>query len=120
MKRHTQLGAKILSGGRFPLLQLAEQIALTHHERWDGSGYLGLSQENIPIAGRIVAVADVFDALISERPYKKPWPLNEAIQEIRNQSGRQFDPLVVEAFLKVLATNEFPSSQGSGVSLVGS
>jgi putative two-component system response regulator len=118
MKMHTQLGAKILSGGRFPLLQLAEQIALTHHERWDGSGYMGLSQENIPIAGRIVAVADVFDALISERPYKKPWPLHEAIQEIRNQSERQFDPRVVQAFLKVLETDQSRSGQELGVSLV--
>lgn len=100
MKMHTQLGAKILSGGRFPLLRLAEQIALTHHERWDGSGYLGLCHDNIPMAGRIVAVADVFDALISERPYKKAWPLKEAINEIEAQSGRQFDPRVVEAFLK--------------------
>ena len=116
---HTQLGAKILSGGRFPLLQLAEQIALTHHERWDGSGYVGLSQENIPSAGRIVAVADVFDALISERPYKKPWPLNEAIEEIRMQSGRQFDPRVVEAFLQVLEINQSSSSQELGVSLPG-
>jgi putative two-component system response regulator len=117
MKRHTQLGAKMLSGGRFPLLQLAEQIALTHHERWDGSGYMGLSQEDIPIAGRIVAVADVFDALISERPYKKAWPLDEAIEEIRNQSGRQFDPRVVEAFLKALEINQSRSSQELGVSL---
>src|SRR6185503_10580036 len=73
MKRHTVLGAKMLSGGQFPLLQLAEQIALTHHERWDGTGYIGLRDEEIPIAGRIVTVADVFDALMSERPYKKAW-----------------------------------------------
>ena len=119
MKRHTQLGAQMLSGGRFPLLQLAEQIALTHHERWDGSGYLGLSREEIPLAGRIVAVADVFDALISERPYKKPWPPQEAVDEIRNQSGRQFDPAAVEAFLKALHRNEPESSQGVEVSLAG-
>lgn len=102
MKSHTKLGAQILSGGRFALLQLAEQIALTHHERWDGSGYLGLCEEAIPIAGRIVAVADVFDALTSDRPYKKAWPIHEAIEEIKRQSGRQFDPRVVEAFLKVV------------------
>jgi len=102
MRRHTQLGAKMLSGGRFPLLQLAEQIALTHHERWDGSGYIGLREESIPTAGRIVTVADVFDALTSERPYKKAWSPDEAIQEIQSQSGRQFDPRIVEAFLKVL------------------
>ena len=101
MKTHTRLGAQILSGGRFSLLQLAEQIALTHHERWDGTGYLGLRGESIPMAGRIVAVADVFDALTSERPYKKAWPRNEAIQEIQRQSGRHFDPHLVEIFLKV-------------------
>jgi len=99
MKAHTRLGAQMLSGGRFPLLQLAEQIALTHHERWDGTGYLGLRGDSNPIAGRIVAVADVFDALISERPYKRAWSQEDALAEIRSQSGRQFDPQVVEAFL---------------------
>jgi putative two-component system response regulator len=100
MKSHTAIGAKILSGSRFPLLQMAEEIALTHHEKWDGSGYCsGLSGADIPISGRIVAVADVFDALTHERPYKKAWPIAEAVTEIRNQSGRHFDPEVVEAFL---------------------
>jgi putative two-component system response regulator len=102
MKTHTQIGAKMLSGGRFPLLRLAEQIALTHHEHWDGNGYLGLTGEAIPMAGRIVAVADVFDALTSERPYKKAWTMEEAVEEMRRQSGRQFDPRVVEAFLRVV------------------
>ena len=100
MKTHTTMGAKMLSGGRFPLLQMAEEIALTHHERWDGTGYLKLHGETIPLVGRIVAVADVFDALTNERPYKKAWPRNEAIEEIQRQGGRQFDPRVVEAFLK--------------------
>jgi putative two-component system response regulator len=104
MKAHTTLGAQMLSGGRFPLLQLAEKIALTHHERWDGSGYLGLSEEAIPMAGRIVTVADVFDALTSERPYKKAWSINEAVEEIKRQSGRQFDPCVVDAFLNVVVS----------------
>lgn len=104
MKTHTALGAKMLSGGRFPLLQMAEEIALTHHEHWDGKGYLGLEGESIPIAGRIVAVADVFDALTHERPYKKAWSLQEALEEIERQSGRQFDPPIVEAFLHVIAT----------------
>jgi len=104
MKMHTTLGAKMLSGGGFPLLQLAEQIALTHHERWDGTGYIGLREESIPIAGRIVTVADVFDALTSTRPYKEAWSQSEAIDEIRRQSGQQFDPRVVEAFLKVVCT----------------
>jgi len=102
MKTHTTLGAKMMSGGRFPLLQLAEEIALTHHECWDGTGYIGLRGESIPIAGRIVSVADVFDALTSTRPYKDAWPLSDAIEEIQQQSGQQFDPRVVEAFLAVL------------------
>lgn len=94
----------MLSGGRFPLLQMAEEIALTHHEHWDGNGYLGLSGESIPIAGRIVAVADVFDALTHERPYKKAWSHDEALKEIQNQRGRQFDSTIVDAFLYVWST----------------
>ena len=104
MKTHTTLGAKMLSGGRFPLLQMAEEIALTHHEHWNGKGYLGLAGESIPIAGRIVAVADVFDALTHERPYKKAWSYNDALAEIHRQNGGQFDPRIVEAFLNVRAT----------------
>lgn len=103
MQQHTNVGARILSGSRFPLLQLAEEIAHTHHERWDGAGYTGgLRGEAIPIAGRIVAVADVFDALTHERPYKRAWPVEEAVAEITRQSGSQFDPAVVEAFTQVL------------------
>jgi len=102
MKTHTTVGAKMLSGGQFPLLQLAEEIALSHHERWDGTGYSGLKGESIPMAGRIVTVADVFDALTNERPYKKAWLHTEAIAEIQRQTGQQFDPRVVEAFLHVV------------------
>lgn len=102
MKTHTTLGAKMLSGGRFPLLQMAEDIALTHHEHWNGKGYIGLQGESIPIAGRIVAVADVFDALTNERPYKKAWPRHEALEEIQRQSEQQFDPHVVQAFLEIM------------------
>jgi putative two-component system response regulator len=102
MQTHTTVGAKMLSGGRFPLLQQAEEIALTHHEHWDGTGYMGQSGEAIPLAGRIVAAADVFDALTHKRVYKLAWPLAEAIAEIMRQSGRQFDPRVVEAFARVL------------------
>lgn len=99
MKSHTVIGARILSGSRFPLLQMAESIALTHHEKWDGKGYgVGMSGEDIPIEGRIVAVADVFDALTHERPYKRAWPVEEALQEIQSLAGRHFDPEVVEAF----------------------
>lgn len=102
MKLHTELGARMLSGGQFPLMQLAQKIALTHHERWDGTGYIGLCGESIPMAGRIVTVADVFDALISERVYKNAWSREQAIEEIQRQSGRQFDPRVVEAFLQIV------------------
>ena len=100
VKTHAQLGAELLGGGRSQILQLAYQIALTHHERWDGGGYPhGLAGDRIPIAGRIVSVADVFDALTHSRPYKDAWPLTDAVREISNGSGRQFDPAVVEAFL---------------------
>ena len=102
MKTHTTLGAKMLSGGRFPLLQRAEEIAFTHHERWDGTGYMLLHGETIPVAGRIVAVADVFDALTHERPYKRAWLQEVAIEEIKHQSSQHFDPRMVEAFLEVI------------------
>jgi putative two-component system response regulator len=99
MKTHTAIGAQILALSRSPVLRLAERIALTHHERWDGEGYpAGLRGEEIPLAGRIVAVADVFDALTHERPYKRAWPVDKALSEILSQAERQFDPAVVEAF----------------------
>ena len=104
VKQHTVIGARILSGGKFPLLRLAEDIAYSHHERWDGEGYAGLRKTDIPLAGRIVAVADVFDALTQQRPYKPAWPVGDAIAEIDRQRERQFDPGVVEAFLRVMAT----------------
>jgi putative two-component system response regulator len=104
VKQHTVIGARILSGGKFPLLRLAEDIAYSHHERWDGEGYAGLRKTDIPLAGRIVAVADVFDALTQQRPYKPAWPIGEAINEIERQRERQFDPGVVEAFLRVMST----------------
>jgi putative two-component system response regulator len=104
MKTHTTKGAEILSGHNSELVQTAEIIALTHHEKWDGSGYpQGLAREEIPLVGRIVAVCDVFDALTSERPYKKAWPVEEALQEIRNCSGTAFDPGIVDAFFRALA-----------------
>jgi putative two-component system response regulator len=99
MQKHTVIGAKMLSGSKSPLLQQAECIALSHHERWDGSGYpFALEGNSIPLAGRLVAVADVFDALTHSRPYKNAWPMEEAVAEISKQGGRQFDPQVVEAF----------------------
>jgi putative nucleotidyltransferase with HDIG domain len=102
IRTHTTIGAEILSGSESPLLRLAQQIALTHHERWDGRGYpVGLPGEEIPLAGRIVAVADVFDALTHERPYKVAWPVEQAVDEIVSQAGRQFDPGLVEAFSRL-------------------
>ena len=103
MESHAAIGARILSGGQSRLLRVAEEIALTHHERWDGRGYpRGLCGEEIPLLGRVVAVADVFDALTSERPYKRAWAPQEAMEEIERQAGRQFDPRVVEAARRVL------------------
>lgn len=99
MKQHVRIGGQILAGSDSPLLQVAEQIAMAHHERWDGRGYLvGLAGENIPLPGRIVAVADVFDALTHRRPYKDPWPVDRAVDEIAQGAGGQFDPGVVEVF----------------------
>ncbi|MFQ5992426.1 MAG: HD domain-containing phosphohydrolase [Nitrospiraceae bacterium] len=102
MRDHVTIGSKILSGSRSSLLQLAEVIALTHHERWDGTGYMRLKGQDIPMSGRIVTVADVFDALTHRRPYKEAWSLERARAEIAAQAGRQFDPQVVEAFLSLL------------------
>jgi putative two-component system response regulator len=84
-------------------MRMAEEIALTHHERWDGAGYpRGLAGEDIPLSGRIVAVADVFDALVHERPYKRAWTVEEAVTEIAEQSGKQFDPEIVQAMLSLM------------------
>jgi putative two-component system response regulator len=103
IQSHTQVGARILSGSDHPLLQLAEQIALTHHEHWDGTGYTpGLGGEAIPLVSRIVAVVDVFDALTHPRPYKAAWSVEDAVAELERQSGRQFDPRVVSAFVDLL------------------
>lgn len=107
VKTHTRIGAQILSGSTSATLQLAEIIALTHHERWDGAGYPeGLSGASIPVPGRIVAVADVYDALTNERPYKEAWPVSEALEEIKAQAGRQFDPEAVAAFLRIYERGE--------------
>lgn len=105
MTEHTAIGARILSGSRSPVLILAETIAASHHERWDGSGYpTGLKGDDIPLVARIVSVADVFDALTHDRPYKSAWPSEKAAKEIESQSGKAFDPRVVEAFVTVLET----------------
>lgn len=102
MKTHTTIGAALLSNSNSPQMQCAEVIARTHHERWDGNGYPHkLAGADIPVEGRILSVVDVFDALTHERPYKKAWPVEEAVTEISNQAGRQFDPDVVAAFLQL-------------------
>ena len=103
VRTHTAIGARILSGSRFSLLRLAEEIAQSHHEHWDGGGYQGLEGEDIPLAGRIVTIADVFDALTQKRPYKAAWPIADAIAEIERQRGRQFDPALVDAFVRVVS-----------------
>jgi cyclic di-GMP phosphodiesterase len=96
MKTHTLIGSQILAGSHSRLLQVGEEIARTHHERWDGRGYpVGLAGEDIPIAGRLTAVADVFDALNFSRPYKEAWPLDAALAEMELSAGRQLDPELV-------------------------
>nr|WP_241696885.1 HD domain-containing phosphohydrolase [Mariprofundus sp. KV] len=103
MKSHSNKGASILRGSDTEILKLSEEIALHHHEKWNGNGYPdGLKGEEIPLAARIVAVADVFDALVNERPYKKAWPLQDALSLIKNEKGAHFDPQVVDAFFNCL------------------
>lgn len=100
MRTHAAAGAALLANGQSEVVVIAERMAGSHHERWDGQGYPnGLAGEAIPIEGRILAVADVFDALTHQRPYKAAWSAADAVAEIRQQSGRQFDPRVVDAFL---------------------
>ena len=107
MHQHTLLGHRLLSGSRTPVLDLAAQIALSHHEWWDGTGYPNhLAGHDIPLEARIVALADVLDALTHDRPYKPAWTRTEAMKEITALSGRQFDPLVVDALRRL--TNEHP------------
>ncbi|MBU4152250.1 MAG: HD domain-containing protein [Proteobacteria bacterium] len=105
MKKHTSIGAELLSGHNSTLLKVAKNIALTHHERWDGTGYPhGLQNKEIPLPGRITALCDVFDALTSNRPYKKAWPFDQAVHEIWKGKNTHFDPTIVDAFLKTLPT----------------
>jgi putative two-component system response regulator len=102
MKTHAAIGARILSGSRVPMLRMAQEIALSHHERWDGTGYpLGRSGEGIPLAGRIVALADAFDAMTHSRPHQEAVESQRALDVIKRNRGRQFDPQVVDAFDKV-------------------
>jgi len=100
MERHAEIGAEILAGSSLPLVQTAEAVARTHHERWDGGGYpAGLRGLEIPLAGRICAICDVFDALISERRYKRAWTVEEALDHLEAERGRHFDPRLVDAFV---------------------
>lgn len=101
--QHTILGAAILSGSHYPALRMAEEVALTHHERWDGCGYpAGLAGADIPMCGRIVAVADAFDALTHQRPYKRAWTPEDAVTQIQRDAGTRYDPAVVEAFIRIV------------------
>ena len=109
MKTHTIIGARILSGGHSDMVKMAQTIALTHHERWDGQGYPHkLAGVAIPEVGRIVALADTFDALTHRRPYKEAWPFEMAVEEIERQSGKQFDPHLVDVFLTMDAETLTP------------
>lgn len=112
MKRHAIIGAEIIGEDGSELLRMARAIALCHHEKWDGTGYPnGLKGDSIPVEARIVAIADVFDALTSERPYKPAWPVDRAVQHIESQRGAHFDPNLVDVFLRCLP--EIMTSQQS-------
>ena len=103
VKEHTVVGHRILQGSEWPVIRYAANIALSHHENWDGTGYPhGLSGESIPIEARLCAIADVYDALRSRRSYKRPWPEQEVIHELRRLSGTKFEPRLVEAFLELI------------------
>lgn len=103
MKKHVDYGVDILGSKKSELLQLAREIAHTHHEKWDGSGYpRGLAGEEIPLAGRICAMADVYDALASRRPYKEPWPVEKIVDLFKQESGKHFDPRLVTLMLKLV------------------
>jgi putative two-component system response regulator len=100
IKSHTTIGARMLGNGRSPAIQMAEAIALSHHEWWDGRGYpAGLSGERIPLPARIVSLADVFDALTHDRPYRPAWSVADTLEEIRRLRANQFDPVLADAFL---------------------
>ncbi len=103
MKTHSRIGHDILAKSNAPLFQLAAEIALRHHERWDGSGYPdGLKGELIPESARIIALADVFDALTMKRPYKEAWPLTQVVETIRENAGSHFEPRMVDLFISIL------------------
>ena len=100
VKKHTQYGKQMLETSPVELFKLSTDIAYNHHEKWDGTGYRGVKGEDTPVCARCVALADVFDALVSRRAYKEPWPPEKAYEEIVSQRGKQFDPAVVDAFVQ--------------------
>ena len=100
VKKHTQYGKQMLETSPGELFKLSTDIAYNHHEKWDGTGYRGVKGEDTPVCARCVALADVFDALVSRRAYKEPWPPEKAYEEIVSQRGKQFDPTVVDAFVQ--------------------
>ena len=103
MKTHTTIGSELLSASHSAFMKMAAQIALTHHEKWDGTGYpQGLKENQIPLVGRICGLCDVFDALTSSRPYKKAWSFEEALEEIKKEQAKHFDPALVKSFLNIL------------------
>ncbi len=102
MKKHTIIGAQLLAGSKIKYLRAAQKIALYHHEKWDGTGYpYGLKEKKIPLFARIVAIADVFDALTSDRPYRKALPIEKAFEIIKSKAGTHFDPQLVKIFLEI-------------------
>lgn len=114
MRKHPHVGFKILEDSPSKYLQKGGEIALSHHERYDGSGYPnGLKGDEIPLSARIVAIADVFDALTSTRPYKKAWAFEQAYQYICDESGKHFDPELVNAMIKARAVFEKIYSENS-------
>ena len=106
VKTHTAIGGTILSRSSFPLLKMAEQIARYHHEHWDGGGYLGLKGESIPVAARLTSIADTFDVLTHDRPYKAANSLEETMAEIQKERGQQFDPQAVDALVKLTLSQD--------------
>ena len=127
MKKHTTIGAEILDNSKSHILKIARHIALSHHEKWNGSGYpFGLEKNNIPLPARIVALADTFDVLTSKRSYKDPYPISEALDIIKNERGKHFDPEVVDVFeknreeiVKISATITAQDDAGSILDIIG-